>query len=224
MQQAVDPLFDLDEGAVIGQVADLALDRAADRVPFGHAVPRVLLGLLHAQRDLWLLLVDAQHDDLDLVPDLHQFAGVTDPLRPGHLADVHQALDALLQLDEGPVAHHVDHGTLDPAADRVLLVAPVPGAGLLLLQAEGDLLLLAVDVQNHDLDFLVDRDHFGRVPDAAPAHVRDVQQAVDPAQIDKRAELGDVLDHALANLAFFQFLQQLLRGPPAAVSRSGCGG
>ena len=37
--------------------------------------------------------------------------------------------------------------------------------------------------------------------DAAPAHVGDVQQAVDAAQVDERAELGDVLDDALAELA-----------------------
>ncbi len=51
--------------------------------------------------------------------------------------------------------------------------------------------------------------------DAAPAHVGDVQQAVDAAQVDERAELGDVLDDALAALADFELGQQLglLLGP-----------
>ena len=109
VQQAVDALFDLDEGAVVGEVADRALDHGARRIAVGHAVPGILLGLLHAQGDLALLLVDLQHDDFDLVVDLHQFAGMADAAGPGHLADVHQALDALFQLDEGAVAHHVDH-------------------------------------------------------------------------------------------------------------------
>ena len=43
-----------------------------------------------------------------------------------------------------------------------------------------------------------------RMVDAAPAHVGDVQQAVDAAEVDERAELGDVLDHALAELADFE--------------------
>jgi hypothetical protein len=44
--------------------------------------------------------------------------------------------------------------------------------------------------------FVVDLEQLGRVVDAAPAHVGDVQQAVDPAEVDERAEVGDVLDHA----------------------------
>ena len=34
------------------------------------------------------------------------------------------------------------------------------GLGVLLLQAQGDLLLLVVDVQDLHFDLLVDRDHF----------------------------------------------------------------
>ena len=69
--------------------------------------------------------------------------------------------------------------------------------------------LLAIDVQDLHLDFLIDRHHLRRVADAAPAHVGDVQQAVDAPQVDERAELGDVLDRALADLAGFQLGQQL---------------
>ena len=91
----------------------------------------------------------------------------------------------------------------------------VPRAGALLLQAQGDLLLLVVDVEDLDLDLVVDLDHLRRMVDAAPAHVGDVQQAVDAAQVDERAEVGDVLDDALAELADFQLLEQvgLLLGP-----------
>ncbi len=90
-----------------------------------------------------------------------------------------------------------------------------PRAGRALLQAQGDLLLLVVDVQDLHFDFLVDRHHFGRMIDPSPAHVGDVQQAVDAAEVDERAELGDVLDDALAALAHFQLGQQLglLLGP-----------
>src|SRR6266550_9243535 len=46
--------------------------------------------------------------------------------------------------------------------------------------------------------------------DAVLGHVRDVQQAVDAAQIDERAVVGDVLDDALENLAFGERLQRVL--------------
>ena len=90
-----------------------------------------------------------------------------------------------------------------------LLGTALPRAGHLLFEAQGDLLLLVVDVQDLHFDLLVDGDHLGGMVDAAPAHVGDVQQAVDAAQIDERAEVGDVLDHALAALADFQLGQEL---------------
>ena len=94
-------------------------------------------------------------------------------------------------------------------ADGVLFFDVFPGAGDLLLQAQGDLFLLVVDVQDLHFDLLVDGHHLRGMVDAAPAHVGDVQQAVDAAEVDEGAELGDVLDHALAALADFQLGQQL---------------
>ena len=46
--------------------------------------------------------------------------------------------------------------------------------------------------------------------DAAPRHVGDVQQAVDAAEIDERAVVGDVLHHAAQHLAFGERLERLL--------------
>ena len=45
--------------------------------------------------------------------------------------------------------------------------------------------------------------------DALPRHVGDVQQAVDAAEVDERAVVGEVLDHALDDRAFLQLLEQL---------------
>ena len=113
VQQAVDAFFQLDERTVVGQVADLALDHAVDRDsarrPSSHGFSWVCF---MPSDSCWPFAVDAQDHDLDLVADLHQFAGMIDALGPGHFADVHQAFDARLELDEGTVAHHVDHRAL----------------------------------------------------------------------------------------------------------------
>ena len=45
---------------------------------------------------------------------------------------------------------------------------------------------------------------------ALPGHVGDVQQAVDTAQVHKRAVIGEVLDHTLQDRALDQLLHQLL--------------
>ena len=81
---------------------------------------------------------------------------------------------------------------------------------MLLLHAERDAFPLAVDLQHLHLDLVVDRDHLGRVVDPAPGHVGDVEQAVEAAEVDEHAEVGDVLDHTLADLAFVDFLEELL--------------
>src|SRR5262249_28927524 len=202
--------LNFDKGAIIGQVADRPGDDRAGRIALGHLVPRVGLNLLDAQGNFLLVLVDVQDLDFDLVADGHQLAGVVNALGPAHLADVDQALDPRRQLDEGAVAHDVDRLAGVPAADRVFLLDVGPGAGGLLLEAQGDLLLVLVHGDDEDLQLLVDVDLFVRVVDPAPVHVGDVQQAVDAAQVNEGAELGDVLDNALADLAGLDFGEELL--------------
>src|SRR5262249_48649758 len=69
---------------------------------------------------------------------------------------------------------------------------------------------ILVDVQDHHLDLVIDLEHVAGVIDPAPAHVGDVQQAVDAAQVHEGAEVGDVLDGPLADLADGDLLEQLL--------------
>ena len=121
-----------------------------------------------------------------------------------------QTLDPLLQLDEGAVGHHVDDLAADPRADRVLVGHVLPRTGGLLLQPQRDLLALLVDVQDHHLDLVVDLEHVAGVVDPSPAHVGDVQEAVDAAKVHERAEVGDVLDGPLADLALGDLLHERL--------------
>ncbi len=71
------------------------------------------------------------------------------------------------------------------------------------------------------------------VIDATPGHVGDVEQAVDAAEVDERAVLGEVLDRAGDDHALFQGLQGLLlelvalaleraRGARARCCRASC--
>jgi hypothetical protein len=61
-----------------------------------------------------------------------------------------------------------------------------------------------------------------RVVDAAPGHVGDVQQAVDAAEVDERAEVGDVLDRAGDDVALLEGLHEALLGVSRS-PRSACG-
>ena len=57
--------------------------------------------------------------------------------------------------------------------------------------------------------------------DAAPCHVGDVQQAVDAAEVDERTVVGDVLDDAVDNLAFFEVLHDFRTLLGAALFENG---
>ena len=85
----------------------------------------------------------------------------------------------------------------------------VPRIGHLLLQSQADAFLFLVNVQDDDVNVLADFENFGRMADAAPAHVGDMEQAVDAVEVNERAEIGDVLDRAFADVAGRHFGEQL---------------
>ena len=204
VDQAVDAVFHLDEGAEVGQVADFALNDRTNRIPLDEGNPGIALALLETQADLLVFLVDLQDHDVDFIADRNDLGRMLDVPRPTHLTDVDQALDTTFQLHEGAVVGDGDHASANDSLFGVTLVDVVPGIGLELLQTEADPFALLLEVQHLDLDLLADGDNFARVRDAAPAQVGDVQQAVDAAEIDEGAEVGDVLDHARAHLALFE--------------------
>ena len=45
---------------------------------------------------------------------------------------------------------------------------------------------------------------------ATPCHVSDVQQTVDTAQVNERAVIGDIFNHALNDRTFLQVFEQFL--------------
>ena len=120
-----------------------------------------------------------------------------------------QALDARLDLDEGAVVGDVGDLAEQARALRVAARDAVPRVVAELLDAERDAVLLGVELQHLGVELLADLDDFARVADTAPGHVGDVEQAVDAAEVDERAVLGDVLDHAVDDRAFAQRLHQL---------------
>ena len=208
VNQPVDSRLDLDEGAERRQVAHFPLQPRPRGILERERQPGILLDLLHAQRDLLGRRIHLQHHGLDLVGDGDQLRGMADVARPRHLRDVDEPLDALLQLDERAVVRDRHDLAVYAHADRVLEVDVGPRIGKQLLEPKRDPLPLPVDVEHLHVQLLADAHHVGGVSDAPPRHVRDVQQAVQPAQVDEGAEIGDVLDDAGPHLAHQQFLDQ----------------
>src|SRR5205814_8885121 len=103
----------------------------------------------------------------------------------------------------------VDHLAFDFHADLILGFDVFPRILQLLLEAKADALFLAIDIEHHDIDLLADLENFGRMANAAPAHIGDMQQPIETVEVDERAEIGDVLDGALANVAWSHLREQL---------------
>src|ERR1051325_8933072 len=208
VQKTIDPFFDLHKRAVVGDVPHLSLDHGARRILLGHALPGILLHLLHAQRYFLLVLVDLQDFHVNLLSLTDNFARMVDSLRPGHLADVHQSFNTLFKLAERAIRHDVDDFRFVNGAHTVLLLDVLPRARLFLLEAQSDFLFVFVDGQNFDFDLLIDFEYVAGMIDPAPRHIGDVQPPVDPAQIDERAKVRDVLDRAFANFTDLQTIQR----------------
>ena len=138
--ETVDALLDLDEGPELGEVSDLAGDLGADRVLLGQLLPGVRLDLLQPEADAVRLLIDSENLALDFLVHRQDLGGMLDLLGPGHLGDVDEPLDTLLQLHEGAVVGEAHHPALDPCRHRILDRGCRPGIGLQLLHAQGNTL------------------------------------------------------------------------------------
>jgi hypothetical protein len=208
VNHAVHVAIEADEQTEFGRVLDFAFHGRTDRVLFGESFPRVLLGLLEAERDAALVAVDFQHHDVDFLRGRNDLAGVDVLLGPGHFRNVDQAFDARFQFHERAVFGDVGDGAAQLRADRVLGGNAIPRIAFKLLHAQADALRILVDADDLDAHGVADGDHFARVVDALVAHVGDMEQAVDAAEVHERTVIGDVLDHAVDDLAFLQVLDQ----------------
>ena len=203
MEQAFQLVLQLHEDAEVRDLGDVPLEVGPHQVAVGDVVlPRVLGELLDAEGDALLVLVDGQDDGLQDISLLDHLVGVADLAGPGHVADMEQAVDALLDLHERAVVGEVADAAPDDGADGVLLLHQIPGVLLDLLHAERDLLLLGVHVEDHHVHDVALVDDLVRVVDAAcPRHLGDMDEPLDPfLQLDEGA-VGHDVDHLALDLA-----------------------
>ena len=197
MDQALDALLELDERAVVDDVGDLAGDLLADRVARLDVRPGVLEALAVAEGDALLVLVDAQHHDLDLVADLEVLARVAHAA-PRDVGHVQQPVDAA-EVDEHAVVGDVldragdDHPLLE-AGQRLVLLVEICASSIDLAR-QHDVGAPAVEVDDAGLDLLAD------VVLEAPGRPQVDERAGQErphADVHRQAAL-DALEHLAAN-------------------------
>src|ERR1019366_7560542 len=144
VDQAVDSVFDLDEGAEFGEVAHAAFDGRADRIFVVQGIPGIGRQLPHSERNSPFGRIDADHDAIYLIADVHQLRRMLHALRPRHFADMDQAFNALFQLDERAVIGHADDASVNVRAHRIAVFGVEPGVGRQLFETERDALFVFV--------------------------------------------------------------------------------
>src|SRR6266404_6370276 len=190
MDHAIETFFQFDKSPITRKVANFSFDVGARRILLLGFVPRIGFELAQSERNFLLFPIDPEHNRLDFLVRFKDVGGFGDSFGPGKFGDMNQALDAGFQFDKRTVRHKVDHFAFDLGADRVLRFDGVPRIGQLLFQAQADPFFFAIDVQDYDIDILADFENFGRVANAPPAHIGNVEQTVDAVQIDEGAEIG----------------------------------
>src|SRR5262245_58908537 len=210
VDHAVNVAVEAEEEPELGLVLDLALEHGAGRILLDEDLPRIAHGLLEPERDAPLDRIDLENLHLHLLGGGHDLAGMHVLLGPRHLGDMDEAFDAGLELHERAVVGDVGDAALEAGADGIFGLDALPRIVLQLLHAERDAVGLVVDLDVLDLHLLGDVVHLGGVVVAQPGGVGDVQETVDAAEIDERAVVGDVLDHAVDDLTLFEILHQFL--------------
>src|ERR1035438_1347907 len=98
---------------------------------------------------------------------------------------------------------------MDMRPDRIAFGRIEPRVRRQLLEAKRNALLVFIELEHLHLDLVADVDQVAGMREASPAHVRDMKESVDSAQINERAVVGEVLDRAGENGVFAKVLEVL---------------
>ena len=167
--------------------------------------------------------------DLDLLAESRQIlAGVDVLLGPRHFGNVDEALDARLELDERAVVG--DIGDADPSkladhrrCSRVSMFVPRRSSCNCFMPSEMRWVSWLI-LMMRTLTCWRSGQDFARMVDAPPGDVGHVQEAVDAAEIDERAVIGEVLDRAVDDLPLGEVGDDLVALLGAALLEHGAAG
>ena len=168
-----------------------------------------VLDALQRQREAPALAVDLDDLHVHRLALRHHLARVLDVMLR-ELGDVHETLDPRQDLDERAEGDDLRDATFDDVVLVVVLDHLLPRIALGLLEAERDALAVAVDVEHLHLDGLADLEDLRRMVDVRPRELGDVDQAVHAVEVDERAEVDDVRDLPLDDVARLELVEDLL--------------
>ena len=108
---------------------------------------------------------------------------------------MYQPFHAGSNLDEGTVVGDDNDLAFDLVADLHILIQRIPWMRGELFQAEGDTLLVIIEIENDDLDLLIKLNDLFRMVDTSPAKVGDMDQAIDVTEIPYMVNKAKLVEH-----------------------------
>ena len=126
---------------------------------------------------------------------------------PIHFRDVNKTLDTFLDFGKTTVIGEVSHSSINSATFWVAIGNFYPWIFAQLFQTQRDPIALAVELKDFDIHFLTNFYNLAGVLDALPSHIRDVQQAINTAEINKGTVISQIFNHAFNRHAFLQILE-----------------
>ena len=130
-------------------------------------------------------------------------------LGPAHFRNVDQAFNAIFKFNKSTIIGDVRDLAVHACTNSVLALDIVPRIAFELLHAKADALGLWVDLDDLNFDRVANIDDLAWVIDALPAHVSDVQEAINAAEVNECTVIGDVFDDAFAGIAFVHVANDL---------------
>src|SRR5687768_10895395 len=152
-----------------------------------------------------LVRVDADDTQALNFAFLEDLLGMLDAML-GNLGDVDQALNVTLQAGKGTEFGQAGNDTFNQLPHTILLDSGAPGIFLQGTHGETDALLLAIDVDDLDLDFLAHFQHFTWMVDMLPRKLGKMHKPIGTINVDERAKVGEAGDTPGVHLAFLELL------------------
>src|SRR2546428_3518428 len=209
MNEAINAVFDLNEGAKVSQVSHSAVDTAANLISIVKSLPRVPLHLPHAEANPAALGVNPQHLDVNNISGADDLARMLHALGPTHLGYVNQTFDAGFEFNERAIVGNAGHPAVESRVWRKAFFNALPRIREQLLIPQGHAFTGAIKSQHLNLYSVAHFEKLARSLHASPRHVSYMKETIHAAQINERTVVGKILDLALNDYVFFDLIESL---------------
>ena len=138
MNQAFNPIFELNECTKVGNVGNRTGDMVVDHQFCTDILPGIFVELFDTERKALIGGVEVKDDSLNGFTFFIDLARVFKAFTPGDIGDMNEAVDIIFDADKETEIGNILDFSLNLGADRVFVDKAVPGIRLDLFHAERD--------------------------------------------------------------------------------------